>query len=79
MTSKHIIKELIKRNLITVDEYGFYHCTPSSKAGSAISLFGMTTTLRRWIYLAIYGRLPNHNLRTFTTSNVIDWRLSNED
>ena len=78
MTSKKIIKRLISKGLIQIDDLGYYHCNNDSTPNTAVTINATTTTLRRWIFKAIYGEFPCCNLRTYERSNLIDWRLFND-
>ena len=78
MKGTTIIRELLKRNLIKIDDLGYYHTTPKSSHLTAVRIYGRVTTLRRWIYYSIYNEFPTNNLITYDTSDLIDWRLNNE-
>lgn len=78
MTSKQIIKRLISKGLIQIDNVGYYHCSSRSTPNTAVTINSTTTTLRRWIFKALYGHFPYYNLRTYEPSDLIDWRLKDE-
>ena len=75
MRSSTIIKYLLNKDLIWIDDLGYYHATDRANHLTAVRIYGRVSTLRRWIYYSLYNEFPSNNLRTFNNSDVIDWRL----